>query len=299
MAEAGFQPPAILSSQIFGLPVNREVLFSNHKDVYKKRIEKRQRKLIVKIGPLKPFLRRDEQILLITTGYSPLASLGQYLTGFAFSYLKRSIFVFTNQRIIHLQTTPSYKYNNCLAQIEYAGCLSITMIGGTLVVQYAKFGRTEKFKAIAVQERNKIRALLKKRIPVSGTKSHLAGRTHLCPRCAQRLVEKKDACANCRLNFKTSSVAAILAILVPGGGYFYVRQFLIGILDGVLEIFLLIYSIFLLSDFYNQIPVDMTHLAVIPLLFLYIKITAIIHSSHFTADFIPTQKNIKPSKLRT
>jgi hypothetical protein len=296
MAEAGFQPPAILSSQIFGLPVNREVLFSNHKDVYKKRIEKRQRKLIVKIGPLKPFLRRDEQIFLITTGYSPLASLGQYLTGFAFSYLKRSIFVFTNLRIIHLPTTPSYKYNNCLAQIAYPGCLSIAMKGSTLVVQYAKFGRIEKFRAFAVQERKKIRALLQKQILLSGTKTQLAGRTHLCPRCAQRLVEKKDACANCRLNFKTSSVAVILAILMPGGGYFYVRQFLIGILDGVLEIFLLIYSIFLFRDFFNQVPVDMNYLVVIPLLFLYIKITAIIHSSHFTADFIPTQKNIKPSK---
>jgi hypothetical protein len=38
----------------------------------------------------------------------------------------------------------------------------------------------------------------------------------------------------------------------------------------------------------------MIYLVVIPLLFLYIKITAIIHSNHFLAEFIPTQKNIKP-----
>jgi len=296
MAEAGFQPAGFLSPQVFGLPVDRNVLFSNHKDVYKKRIEKRQRKLIVKIAPLKPFLRRDEQILLITTGYSPLASLGQYLTGFAFSYLKRSIFVFTNQRIIHLPTTPSYKYNNCLAQIAYPGCQSIAMKGGKLVVQYAKFGRTEKFRAFAVQERKKIRALLQKKIPLSGTKIQLAGRTHLCPRCAHRLVEKKYTCAKCRLSFKTSSVAAILAILLPGGGYFYVRQFLIGVLDAVVEIFLLIYSVFLFRDLYNQVPVDMAYPMAIPLLFLYIKITAVIHSNHFTADFIPTRKIIKPRK---
>jgi len=296
MAEAGFQPPAILSSQIFGLPVNREVLFSNHKDVYKKRIEKRQRKLIVKIGPIRPFLRRDEQILLITTGYSPLFSLGQLLTGFTFSYLKRSIFVFTNQRIIHLPTTPSYKYKNCLAQIEYPGCLFINIKGGTLVVKYVKFGQIEKFKAIAVRERKKIRALLKKRISVSGTKSHLAGRTHLCPRCASRLVDKKYVCPNCRLNFKTRFAAAILAILVPGGGYLYVRQFLIGLLDGVLEIFLLVYSIFLFRDLYYQVPVNMIYLVVIPFVFLYLKITAILHSNHFTAEFIPTPKNIEPRK---
>ena len=298
MAEAGFQPAGFMSPQIFGLPVERKVLFSNHKNVYKKRIEKRQRKLFVKIGPLKPFFRKNEHILLVTTGYSPLSSLGQYLTGFAFSYLKRSIFVFTNLRIIHLPTTPSYKYKNSLAQIAYAGCQSITMKRGTLVVQYAKFGQIEKFKAIAVQERKKIRALLKKSIPMSGTKSHLAGRIHLCPRCAHRLVEKKYECANCQLDFKSKFVAAILAILVPGGGYFYVRQFLIGALDAMLEIFLLVYSVFLIRDFYDQVPVDMIYLVVIPVLYLYIKIAAIIHSNHFTAEFIPTPKNIKPGKPR-
>jgi len=288
MAEAGFNPAGFLSAQVFGLPVDRKALFSNHKDVYKKRIEKRQRKLFVKIGPLKPFLKRNEQILLVTTGYSPLSSLGNYLTGFAFSYLKRSLFVFTNLRIIHLPTTSSYKYKNSLAQIAYAGCKSITLKRGTLVVQFAKLNRIEKFKAIAVQERKKIRAMLKKSIPLSGTKGNLSGRIHLCPRCAHRLVEKKYACENCQLNFKGRFVAAILAILVPGGGYFYVGQRLVGALDAVLEIFLLIYSVYLIRDFSNQVPVNMIYLAAVPALYLYVKITAIIHSNHFTAEFIPT-----------
>ena len=189
MAKAGFKPAGFLSAQVFGLPVDRKALFSNHKDVYKKRIEKRQRKLFVKIGPLKPFLKRNEQILLVT--------LGNYLTGFAFSYLKRSLFVFTNLRIIHLPTTSSYKYKNSLAQIAYAGCQSITLKRGMLVVQFAKSNQIEKFKAIAVQERKKIRALLKKSIPLSGTKGNLSGRIHLCPRCAHRLAEQKYECEIC------------------------------------------------------------------------------------------------------
>jgi hypothetical protein len=296
MAEAGFQPAGFLSPKVFGLPVDRKVLFSNHKNVYKKRIEKRQRKLFVKLGPIKPFFRKNEQILLVTTGYAPLSSLGQYLTGFAFSYLKRSLFVFTNQRIIHIPTTTSYKYKDSLAQMAYAGCQSITLKRGTLVVQYANSGRIEKFKAIAAQERKKIRALLKKSIPLSGTKAQLAGRIHICPQCARRLVEKKHECSNCQLNFKSRLMAAFLAIFIPGGGYFYVRQLLIGTLDAVLEIFLLIWSILLLQDFYNQIPVNMIYLAGIPALYLYIKIAAIIHSNHFIADFIPTRKNIVPGK---
>jgi len=296
VAEAGFQSAGFLSPRVFGLPVDRKILLSNHKDVYKKRIEKRQRKLFVKLGPIKPFLRKNENILLVTTGYAPLSSLGQYLTGFAFSYLKRSLFVFTSQRIIHLPTTTSYKYKDSLAQMAYAGCQSITLKRGTLVVQYANSGVIEKFKAIAAQERKKIRALLKKNIPLSGTKAQLAGRIHICPQCARRLIEKKYECSNCQLNFKNWLMAAFLAIVIPGGGYFYVRHYLIGALDAVLEIFLLIWSILLLQDFYNQIPVSMIYLVAIPALYLYIKITAIIHSTHFIADFIPTKKNIVPGK---
>ena len=296
MAKAEFKPAGFLSPQVFGLPVDRKILFSNHKGIPKKRIEKRQRKLFIKLGPLKPYLKRNENILLATTGYSPLSSLGNYLTGFAFSYLKRSLFVFTNLRIIHVPTTASYNFKNSLAQIAYAGCQSITLKRGTLAVQYAKLRRIEKFKAIAVQERKKIRALLKKNIPTSGTKGHLAGRMHLCPRCGHQLVEKKFECANCQLDFKGRFTAALLAILVPGGGYLYVRQYLIGAIAAMVEIFLLIYSVSLIRDFHNQVPVNMIYLVAVPVLYLYVKIAAIIHSNHFIAEFIPTRKEITPDK---
>ena len=88
MAEVAFEPAGFMGAQIFGLPVNREILFANHNDIYKKRIEKRQRKLIVKVSFLKGFLKRGEEILLISTGYSPLHSIAQYLTGFFFRLSK-------------------------------------------------------------------------------------------------------------------------------------------------------------------------------------------------------------------
>ena len=123
MAEAAFEPVGFLGPQIFGLPVNREILFANHNDVYKKRIEKRQRKLIVKVSFLKSFLKKGEQILLITTGYSPLNSVSQYLTGFVFVYLKRSLIVFTNHRILHIPTRADFKFKDSIAQVAYADCL--------------------------------------------------------------------------------------------------------------------------------------------------------------------------------
>jgi hypothetical protein len=297
MAEAAFAPVGFLGPQIFGLPVDREVLFSNHNNDYKKRVEKRQRKLIVKVSFLKPFLKSGEQILLITTGYSPLNSLAQYLTGFVFVYLKRSLFVFTNYRILHIPATSSYNYKDSIAQVSYAGCQSIVLKGGTLIVQYERAGnkKTEKFTAIAVPERRKVRYLLKKKIPLSGTKGQLSARIHLCPRCTHKLEEGKKKCDKCQLQFKSKLVAAILAFLIPGGGYFYIRQYLLGFLDALLEIVSLALIVYLINELRNQMPVEPLHLALIPV-FLYLKIVAVLHSNHLLKEFIPRDKNIQVRK---
>jgi hypothetical protein len=264
MAEKAFEPTGLMGPQIFGLPVDRETLFSNHKKIYKKRIENRQRKLIVKLPFLKPFLKKGEKILLVSTGYSPITSLAQYATGFIFVYLKRSLFVFTNHRIFHVPATPNYQFKDTIAQIYYDGCRSISMKGGTLVVEYAKFGQMEKFKAIAFSERKKIKALLKAK-PISGTKTRLGERFHLCPRCTHPLSTGKYVCESCQLKFKNKIIAYIIAILFPGGGYFYTRHYLIGLLNAIVEIFLLAYIAVTLQDVLNKVEDSMKYLAVMPI----------------------------------
>jgi hypothetical protein len=274
------------------LPVDRETLFSNHKKIYKKRIENRQRKLIVKLPFLKPFLKKGEKILLVSTGYSPITSLAQYATGFIFVYLKRSLFVFTNHRIFHVPATPNYQFKDTIAQIYYDGCRSISMKGGTLVVEYAKFGQMEKFKAIAFSERKKIKALLKAK-PISGTKTRLGERFHLCPRCTHPLSTGKYVCESCQLKFKNKIIAYIIAILFPGGGYFYTRHYLIGLLNAIVEIFLLAYIAVTLQDVLNKVEDSMKYLAVMGAVYLAVKTISVIHSTHFIEEFIPRKKQIQ------
>jgi hypothetical protein len=292
MAEKAFEPVGLMGPRIFGLPVDRDTLFSNHKKIYKKRIEKRQRKLIVKLSFLKPFLRTGEKILLVSTGYSPIASLAQYVTGFLFVYLKRSLFVFTNHRIFHVPTTPNYKFKQSLSQIYYAGCQSLELKGGTLVVQYTKSGKIEKFKAIALSERKKIRALLKQR-PFSGTKSQVGERFHLCPQCTRLLTIAKYVCESCGLKFKNKVVAYILAILFPGGGYFYTRHYLLGLLNAIVEIFLLLYMAVTVEDVLNKVEGSVVYLVVLGAIFVAVKIISVIHSTHFIEEFIPRKKEIQ------
>jgi hypothetical protein len=290
MPKATFAPSDIMGHQIFGFPVDREILLSNYKNVYKKRIEKRQRKLIVKLTFLKPFLKKGEKILLITTGYSPLSSPAQYLTGFLFVYLKRAMFVFTNYRVFHVPVTSAVKHKNSIAQIDYTGCQSIILKGGTLVVKYAKIGKSEKFKAVAISERKKIKALLKNTIPLSGSQSHLTSRVHLCPSCTHELEDGTYTCKSCHLKFKNKRLAALSSILIPGGGYFYIRQYLLGSLNAVLELFLLFYCAFLINNYINHLPVNLIHLVAAPLIFLYLKMAALLHSTHFIDEFILLEK---------
>jgi hypothetical protein len=292
MAEKAFEPVGIMAPQIFGLPVDRENLFSNHKKVYKKRIERRQRKLIIKLPFLKPFLKRNEKVLLVSTGYSPITSLAQYVTGFLFVYLKRSLFVLTNYRIFHVPTTANYKYKQSIAQIAYAGCQSISLKRGTLVVQYAKFGKTEKFRAIAFSERKKIRALLKSK-PLSAANPQLGERIHLCPQCTRPLTAGKYVCESCRLKFKNKLTAYILAILLPGGGYFYTRHVLIGLLNAVVELLLLFYIVVTLQGFLNNIKGSLIYLVAYCAIFVAIKVISVIHSVHFIQEFIPRKKLIQ------
>jgi hypothetical protein len=292
MAEKAFEPVVMMGPQIFGLPVDRDTLFSNHKEIYKKGVEKRQRKLFVKLSFLKPFLKDGEKILLATTGYSPINSLPQYVTGFSLVYLKRSLFVFTNYRIFHVPTTPIYKFKQSISQILYVDCQSIALKGGTLTVQYAKNGITEKFKAIALSERRKIKALMK-RMPLSGTQSQLGRRSHLCPRCTTLLESGEYACHACQLKFKNKIAAFILAILFPGGGYFYTSHYFIGLITAIVEIFLMGYVYLIWQDVIHKPENRMVYLVSLVAIFVMVKTISVIHSSHFVEEFIPRKKNIQ------
>ena len=155
-------------------------------------------------------------MLLVTTGYSPLNSLAQYLTGFVCIFLKRSLFVFTNYRILHIPATPGYNYKNSISHMVYAGCQSVELRGGTLMVEHVRAGfkKIEKFKGFAGSERRKIRELLKKKIPLSGTKEQLSARIHLCPRCTHMLAAGQKKCEKCQLQFKSKFVASLSALQV-------------------------------------------------------------------------------------
>ncbi len=204
------------------------VLFSDHKGNYKRQIETHQRKLLAKLSFLAPFLEPGEKILHVISGCSPATFVEQLLTGILLGPLKQSLFAVTNRRILHVPTTRGLRHRWSIAQIVYADCRYIRVRWATLVVKY-KSGRTERFRGIGWRGRKKARALLKD-VPLNGRSSPTMERTHLCPRCTKPLIKDYYACPSCSLEFKKKSRATALSIIFPGGGYFYTRHPIIGII---------------------------------------------------------------------
>ncbi len=212
-------PAPIIRERIFGIPFDPEVLFTDAGNIYRARIEKRQRQLIIKLAFVRSFLHPGEKVLLVTTAYSPLRLVDQFLTAGLFLDLERSILVFTNGRILHVPVGPHDRYRQSIAQICYGDIRRIRLRRGALVITYKK-GTIEKFKVVAFTERRKIKQLLPA-LPLTRKVLSPSTRTPLCPQCARPLLNPVVSCAHCGQAFKKKSLALLATLCTPAGGYGY------------------------------------------------------------------------------
>jgi hypothetical protein len=278
--------------QIQGLTVDTAVSFSDHKNRYKKRIEKQQRKLLSKLGFLAPFLEPGEKILFVAVGCSPFSAIEQLLTGAWIYLLKRCLFVFTDRRVFHVPTKSNLAYRKSIAQILYADCSSLQIKRSSLVANYKNAG-CEKFHGITGTARKKITEL-SKNVTFEGTSSPMLERAHLCPRCTKPLVKGYYTCPHCSLEFKNKIKARRISVLLPGGGYFYTRNIALGILDALGETFL---SLLLIVSLIRTLLGDLEAagaLAFIAAILALEKLITIMHSSSFVDEFIPIDPNVSP-----
>jgi hypothetical protein len=185
-----------------------------------------------------------------------------------------------------------YKYRGSVAQIPYGACKSIGMKGRTLAVEYKKFGKIEKFFGIAGKEKKKITAILKT-LPIGKEEAEVAARTFICPRCAAPLTVNKYVCEKCDLKFKTKALAVLSAIFLPGGGYIYTRQYFLGLMAALLEIFLMVVTAISVMDTLNGLPGSVLWLLLAGFALILEKVITTVHTSTLVTEFIPRKKKIK------
>lgn len=275
-----------------GVPIDKQVMFSNHKGEYKKKVEKRQTALIAKARFIKPFLKKDEKVLLVATGCSPMSALEQMTTGWIIYYVKRSIFIFTDRRIFHVPANSNFTYRNSISQILYSDCAEIKMGWGTLTIKYRN-GDKERFYYISSAERKKIKSLAET-VQTVGEKSRYGKRTHICPRCGVELENGRYTCPSCRLEFKSKDRAMRISLIYPGGGYFYTGHPLLGIVDAITE---LVLSVLLLLSIIGTIMGEEASAGGVVFFGIFLaveKLITVYHSNHFINEFLPVDKEVKP-----
>lgn len=271
---------------IFDLPVDRDTIFLNHKGIYKSRVEKRQRRLIVKVTALKPFLRPNELIRCLTTGYSPVSVIEQVLTGPAFLFFGRAIFIFTNMRILHVRTSFRRKVGSAVSQILYEDCSAVFMKGRSLAVIY-KNGQREIFNYIGRPESRKIKVLFEELPLQKKTPAVFGGRVALCPNCTNVLTENCRLCNVCKLKFRSPLSARLLSAVFPGGGYLYCKHKLLGAMAAIVEIGAIGFLVAQWMAYRKGLPLQWGPLAVVAAGLILEKTVTAFHSGLMCRDHIP------------
>lgn len=280
----------ILREKVFGLPVDRDILFTDERNVYRPAVEKRQRRWIVKLAFLKPFLLKGERILRIAPARSPIRWHEQLITAGLFLGLEKAFLVFTTYRILHIPTGSDYAYRQTIAQVRYRDISGIRLHWQTLAIDY-KNGRMECFGAIPLRERRKLRQLLPA-LPLMKQVLQPVGRRHLCPRCTTVLSERSMRCRRCELPFKSPKMAGLMALLFPGGGYFYSRLFYPAAVFCTIEMLMLAMLVTVGAAF---VPVDVDRtllLAGLALAWAGVKLVGFLHAGHFIRQYIPRKARL-------
>ena len=246
---------------------------------------------------IKFFLDQGEVIRCLTTGYSPISWLEQLLTGLAFVFLKRAMFIFTDRRILVVPTSFNRSPHSSVSQIMYEDAAAIALKGRTLLVAY-KNGLKETFTYMGRKEKKKIKALIS-HLPIRPKEAgRLQERSHLCPGCAHVLPKKKQQCQTCGLTFKNNRAALIMALLIPGGGYFYSGYPLLALGFAALEILLLSIPAVYWTEFskYSGSVTLPTALGSMLLLALTKWISAF-HTMELIKDFMPRRKDFSQRRI--
>jgi len=280
---------------VFGKPIDRDIIFSNHRGVYKKSVEKRQRRMLIKISFINDFLEKGELIRLIAGGYAPLSRLERFLLRYLTVFQRRALFVFTDRRVLFVPTTFTYGYRHSVAEIRYANCKNIRVIGQSLRFNFHNEG-FEQFPYIGRKERRKLRAVLSG-LDLGAGPTEAPHMTYLCARCGAAIPDASASCPRCRLRFWTAAEAGKMALLIPGGGYFYMGNTLYGVAAAALELLLAVLLVLSVVDMAQGLKGSFLAVILLGTALTGIKAVSFFHSQDLVQGRFPAMGQLPSIKL--
>ncbi len=258
-----------------------------------------QRNLVSLVEPaFAPLLERDERVLYATRGAVPYSILDYLSLVILLYFVRRCVYVFTDRRIFVIRVGIDDKPLPTVSAICYGDIVAFRFSGGfgftvnmKLTLKYPN-GRSETFNRIPLADLERIRSLLPEVLPSApaapATPDRFRERRHFCCWCGSTLRARVYRCLTCRVGYRNARTARILAILVPGGGYFYAGLPKLGMLDAFVETFLLLNAIGLIlgAAYGGGMTYAKSAALLVAILFIE-KVVSVRHSVEHIAEFVP------------
>ena len=278
------------------LTLRPDTAFTDIKGERKDKLEREQNKRFAACRSLLAAVAEPgEEVLYIAQAVAPFSTLEFLTTGWILMSLKRCFLVLADRRLLQVPLTVRGNAKRSIAELRYADLKAIKVQGvfaGVVDVVGAS-GKRERFTQVRSPEKKKLQALLQNRANPAPAPSNGPARRFLCPRCAKRWAGE-ESCAQCGLAFKNRRLGFWLALLAPGGGYFYTGHPWLGIGDALTEIFLLVLLlvgvISLATGDQDALPV----LAIAGIGLFFEKLISIYHVRHYLAEALPADSSFSP-----
>ncbi len=188
-------------------------------------VKRRVRMLKSLENRIETLLFPEERVEFVTKG--TLNSFAeQYFMGFWAWLINRTLFVFTNYRVILISSDSKGRAKRMMWQIPYQ-CMrkfGSGMLTGSIGFKLHK-GKTLKFAGVPRRDRKLLKTHVRKKIELAHTGSiefpHHASRDPLCTSCASPVHTKTYTCDACAEEFIKPWVPATMSLVIPGLGDLY------------------------------------------------------------------------------
>jgi hypothetical protein len=227
-----------------GVRIREDTVYTNHKGQEKKGVRKRADKALDKLQEiLRKALGPEEAVLYIARCQAPASAFEQLTFGWYIYYVTATMLVFTNRRLLLFQLKRDGSWKKILRAVVWGDVEGAEVKGWlsrTLRIKYRN-GKKETYWGLGGGDARKIKVLLEALFSRGALESSAAGGiVPLCPHCLAELTPQLYECPHCKLTFKDEKTMVRRSLLIPGGGYFYVGYWFLGIMDFVVEAYLLI-----------------------------------------------------------
>ncbi len=230
-----------------GVRVREDTLYTNHKGQEKKGIRKRADKALDKLQEvLRRALTPEEVLLYVAPCQAPASVFEQITFGWYIYYVTATMLVFTNRRLLLFQVKRDGSWKKIMRAFLWGDVEEAKVTGWlarTFRIKYRN-GKKETYWGLGWGDAKKIKVLLAALFSRGAGEMTAAGAiVPLCPNCLAELTPQVYECHNCKLAFKDEKTMVRRSLLIPGGGYFYVGHWFLGIGDFIVEAYLLILGV--------------------------------------------------------